>query len=373
MRYYSQTADNKTLKGDDKMRVTNTFATFELLNLVAQESAVFSSSGNRSFCNLDLLGTMYKKTPDFGTFELNKGQFLDSNFSHLNPSEIDYLAFLSNSSSDENCEYNNVWIQADLDIPRNFIGVTLDFGNWFPKKIRLDFYKENIQASSVQIDDIDETWVYADSPGGMIDRVRITFLESYFPYELAYLQEFLFGNIIDFESKDIISANFQEETDIISKVLPNDTISITVFSSDDYFNVLRPGGAFAYLQTDQKFQVFETVTDTETNETTEYFMGNFYLDTWQTETNKRIKFNLVSPLGLLDKTQFKKSRMYAGNTHTDNAKQVLTDIFTDAGRKTDEFEIDDSLSNIYLTGYIPVCTHKQPLGSGYSLLIVDCF
>lgn len=341
------------------MRVTNTFATFELLNLVAQKNAVFSSSSNRNFCDLSSLSTMHKAPIDFGTFELNKWQFLDENFTHLDPIKVNDLAFVSTTTSDENCKYSNIWVQADLHIPQNFIGITLDFGKRFPKKIQVDFYKENILVESKQIDNINETWIYRDSPGGTIDRIKVAFLESYFPFELAYLQEFLFGNIIDFETKDIIAASFQEETDVISKVLPNDTISLTVFSDNDYFSVLRPGGAFAHLQTDQRFQVFETLKDTQKGEFTKYFLGNFYLDTWQSEANQRIKFNLISPLGLLDKTQFKKSRMYLGSAN-DNAKKVLKEIIMDAGWE-ENFQIDDSLEGIYLTGYIPVCTHKQAI------------
>lgn len=340
------------------MRVTNTLATFELLNLIAQENAVFSSSNNRSFCHLNLLGTMHKTPADFGTFELNTGQFLGESFNHLDTKKTHDLAFISSTTSNENCQYNNVWVQADLSTSQNIIGITLDFGNWHPKKINIDFWSGGIQISNTQIDNINETWTYTPSPGGVIDKIKITFLESYFPFELAYLQEFLFGNIIDFESKDIISASFQEETDVISKVLPNDTLSLTVFSADDYFNVLRPNGAFAYLQTDQKFKVFETVRDTETNITEKYFLGNFFLDTWATESNKRIKFNIVSPLGLLDKTQFKKSRMYAG-LQGDSAKSVLKEIFNDCG--WENYQIDNSLANIFLTGYIPVCTHKQAI------------
>ncbi len=171
----------------------------------------------------------------------------------------------------------------------------------------------------------------------------------------------MFGNIIDFDNADIISANFQEETDAISKVLPNDTISLTVFSNDDDFNVLKPRGVFAFLQTDQRFQIFETVMDTKNMPTKKYFLGNFYLDTWKSEGNQKITFNLVSPLGLLDKSQFKKSRMYSG-LQSDNAKSVLEEIFHDAGWHTkNDVDIDSSLEKIYLTGYIPVCTHKQAI------------
>lgn len=343
------------------MRVTSTHATFDLLNLAAQETVTFSSSENRSFCNLELLNVMHKIVPNFGTFELNTGQFLCGEFGHLDPQKIDSLAFLSTTASDENCKYKNIWVQADLSTPQDFIGVTLDFGEWHPKKIRVQFFKNKVEVGSSTIDNIEKNWAYVPAPGNGIDTIKLTFLESRFPFELARLQEFLLGNIIDFENDEIISANFQEETDAISKVLPNDTLTLTVFSNSDDFNVLKPRGAFAFLQTDQRFQVFETIIDTENDTTEEHFLGDFYLDTWKSETNQKITFNLVSPLGLLDKSQFKKSRMYSG-LQSDNAKAVLEEIFYDAGwHMKNNIEIDSSLEDIYLMGYIPVCTHKQAI------------
>ena len=92
----------------------------------------------------------------------------------------------------------------------------------------------------------------------------------------------------------------------------------------------------------------------------EISMGQFYLDTWESINSTQIKFNLVSPLAQLDKTQFKNSNMYNGTATTSNsAYTVLESIFTDANWTY--YSIDNSLRNIYLTGYIPVCTHKQAI------------
>ena len=50
--------------------------------------------------------------------------------------------------------------------------------------------------------------------------------------------------------------------------------------------------------------------------------------------------------------------MYNGKAE-DNAYKVLERIFLDCNYP--DYHIDENLKNIYLNGYIPVCTHKQAL------------
>ena len=76
----------------------------------------------------------------------------------------------------------------------------------------------------------------------------------------------MFGNILEWTTDDIISGNLQEETDIISKVIPNDTLPLTIYSKTDDFNVLNPKGSYSYLLPNQRFKVKQTIynLDSET-------------------------------------------------------------------------------------------------------------
>lgn len=346
------------------MRVTDARINFELINLNAQNDCIFTGSLAKSFSNLSLLNIQSKKQRSFMTLEQNQA-ILNGNLRNFIASEQNNIAFFSNAVSDNNCLFSDVWVKATLGGHYNFIGVTLDFGEFYPKKVTLEYYKNNIRMVSKTIDEIDNAWVFFNIRALDIDEVKVIFEESWAPYQYANLQEFLLGNVIEWTSNDIVNSNLQEETDVISKVIPNDTLSLTIYSKEEDFNVLNPRNSYGYLLPNQKLTVTEIVLelDETTNQVTdrqEISMGQFYLDTWESISSTQIKFNLVSPLAQLDKTQFKNSRMYDGTaTSSNSAYTVLEDIFYDAGWT--DYEIDSSLQNIYLNGYIPVCTHKQAI------------
>lgn len=346
------------------MRVTDAKINFELININAQNDCTFTSSPAKSFSNLSLLKIQSKQQHPFMTLEQNQA-VLDGNLRNFIASEQNNIAFFSNAVSDSNCLFSDVWVKATLGDNYNFIGVTLDFGEFYPKKVTVEYYKNNIKMASKTIDEIDNKRTFFSMRALDIDEVKVIFEESWAPYQYANLQEFLLGDVIKWTSQDIVSSNLQEETDVISKVIPNDTLSLTIYSKDEDFNILNPRNSYGYLLPNQKLTVTETIynLDDATGEILdkqEISMGQFYLDTWESINTTQIKFNLVSPLAQLDKTQFKNSRMYDGTaTSSNSAYTVLEDIFYDVGWT--DYEIDNSLQNIYLNGYIPVCTHKQAI------------
>lgn len=344
------------------MRATLASVKFELLNDEAMKNIRFDSGTKKDFSDLSRLKIQGKEELPFMTFELNQG-ILDGSLGNFSPDEQKTIAFMSSSVSDANCIFNDIWVQGKPDNKYKFIGLTLNFGMGFPKKITVEYYHDSQKILYKTVDNIKNSMVFVDMRAVDVDSIKIIFEESYAPFEYARLQEILFGDILTWTGEDIISGNLQEETDIISKIIPNDTLSITIYSKTDDFNVLNPRGAYGYLLTNQRFSVKEYIyeIDNETGQildTKELNLGNFYLDSWESLYNKQIKFNLVSPLALLDKTQFKKSRMYTG-AEEDNAYGVLEEIFKDCDY--DDYYIDESLKTVYLNGYIPVCTHKEAI------------
>ena len=344
------------------MRITDAIVNFELINNDAQNNAIFSSSGNKNFGNLELLNIQTKKQTPFMDFELNQS-ILDGSLTDFYQEEQTNIAFFSNQVSDENCKFQSVWVQANLSQRQNFIGITLDFGEFFPKKVTVEYFKDNLRILHKTIDEIDNSWIYFNLHGKEINKVKVNFDESWAPFQYANLQEFIFGNVIEWTSDDIISANFQEETDIISKVLPNNTLNLVIYSKDDDFNVLNPRSSYEYLLPGQKFKIKGKIyeIDDENREIQaqkDFQVGEFFLDSWESLYNKQIKFNLISPLAQLDKTKFKKSRMYTGQGF-DNAYQILEEIFLDANFAN--YQLDESLRNTNLSGYIPICSHKQAI------------
>lgn len=345
------------------MRATVASVKFELLNDEAMKNIQFESGVKKDFSDLSRLKTQGKEELPFMTFELNQG-ILDGSLRNFNQDEQKTTAFMSRYTSGGDCGFDtNVWVQTKLDNKYKFIGLTLNLGINYPKKITVEYYHDSQKILYKTIDNIKNSIIFVDMRAADVDSVKIIFDESYAPFQYATLQEILFGDILKWTGEDIISGNLQEETDIISKIVPNDTLSITIYSKTDDFNSLNPRGAYGYLLTNQRFSVEEYIYEIhdrtgQISDTKKLNLGNFYLDSWESLYNKQIKFNLVSPLALLDKTQFKKSRMYSGE-EKDNAYGVLEEIFKDCDYG--DYYIDESLKTVYLNGYIPVCTHKEAI------------
>ena len=178
------------------MRITDTIVNFELINNDAQNNAIFSSSESKSFGNLELLNIQTKKQTTFMDFELNQS-ILDGSLTDFYQEEQTNIAFFSNQVSDENCRFQNVWVQANLPQKQNFIGITLDFGEFFPKKVTVEYFKDNLRMLYKTIDEIDNSWIYCALHGKEINKVKVNFDESWAPFQYANLQEFIFGNVIE--------------------------------------------------------------------------------------------------------------------------------------------------------------------------------
>ncbi len=108
------------------------------------------------------------------TLELNQG-ILNGELKHFNITEQNNLTFMSTSVSDENCKFNNVWVQGKLNNKYKFIGLTLDFGIYYPKRITVEYYQNNIKMLHKTIDEIDNTWIYVDMKANDIYNLKVIF------------------------------------------------------------------------------------------------------------------------------------------------------------------------------------------------------
>jgi hypothetical protein len=78
------------------MRITDTIVNFELINNDAQNNAIFSSSRNKNFGNLELLNIQTKKQTPFMDFELNQS-ILDGSLADFYREEQTNIAFFQSS------------------------------------------------------------------------------------------------------------------------------------------------------------------------------------------------------------------------------------------------------------------------------------
>ena len=335
------------------MLITTPYVRFEMVT--SSQEFNFSSSGNQPFANMSRLRVEDKEDKDFISLELNKSVL---NYTLDNADNLNNLAFVSNTLSDNNCQFNNVYVLAQSNDPKSFLALSLDFGVNFPKKVRVVYESSDPQNNrETTIDNIDDRYVFVNIRAQSVNRVYVYFLESWAPFGFAYLQKTDFGVVYEWSKDDIIDLIVNEETPYFCTTLPIDTAKLTVYLTSDQFDMLNNDNILNYVSQDQKFKISEEIEDTETGEVKTVNFGTYYLDDLKNESEHKVTFNLSTILSKLDKKDFRISDMYGiGNSSYD----VILSIFTEAGF-SNYVEIDESLKNEYLKGYIPFMSCRAAL------------
>ena len=336
------------------MLITTPYVRFEMVT--PSQEFNFTSSGNQSFADISLLKVEDKEDKDFISLELNKSVL---NYTLDNADNLNNLAFVSSALSDNNCQFNNVYVLAQSNEPKNFCALSLDFGMNFPKKVRV-VYESSDSGNNREtiIDNIDDRYVIVNMRAKSVTRIYIYFLESFAPFEFAYLQKADFGVIYKWSKDDIIDLIVNEETPYFCTTLPVDTARLTVYIPNDQFDMINSNNVLDYVNKYQKFKISEKIEDTETGEVKTINFGTYYLDELKNESEHKVTFNLSTILSKLDKNDFRTSDMYGiGNS----SYNVVLDILMAADISPNDVEIDESLKNEYLRGYIPFMSCRAAL------------
>lgn len=189
-------------------------------------------------------------------------------------------------------------------------------------------------------------------------KVVVTFNSTNRPYRYLKVSEIKYGVLRVFGSDEILSANILEEVDPISAELSINTLDFKVHTND--FSILDPQGAYTLLQKKQPVDVAEYVGGVKKN------MGRYYLEEPISDTDHTTVMSCIDLIGIMDQTDFK------GGIYTDVlASTIVDDIATSAGV---EYELDSSFSTVTLSGWIPICSHREALQQVAIAIgaIVDC-
>lgn len=179
-------------------------------------------------------------------------------------------------------------------------------------------------------------------------KLVITFRKTSAPYRYLKVTEIVYGFVETLQTGKLIDASVFEEIDPISDTLSINTANLSVFSETDEFNPLVPNGKYFYLQQRQPLDFYATVDGVEK------YMGRYYMETWQSDMDCKSEFDAIDIIGVIDKTDF------MGGIYTNKTVQSLVDeIMQSAG--VEEYEVETKIQSITLTGYIPICTHREAL------------
>lgn len=330
--------------------ITECIINIDLVDTTAKKDSTPSVVNNSSFANVNKLKEKNSNMPDYGTLEWNYF-LLDGNIPHM-PNDINgvgYPIFSTELSDGEKTRVNNPDMEISFTSNHSSIGLTLSFIGDYPATVRVEWYSETLTLLESGVFHPDNSNYFLERQVENYRKIKLYFTGSLFPYRYLKIDNISYGSNLIFGQENVIKATLLEEIDTISSELSINTCDFTLFDKSKDFNVLNPTGKYSLLQSMQEINVQEKINDNLVD------MGTFYLDDWDSESETQINFKTVDALGILDKTDFIKGKIYIDEP----VENIINDIMASAG--WDKYDVSNELKDLALSGYIPICTHRQAL------------
>lgn len=334
-------------------RRTSCKIVINVANEEAKKNSILSNTNSLDFADVQNVKNKDNDIANYLTLEWNQG-ILDGSLSFL-PENLEDAGYcsVSDTVSDEfgtiqDADKPCISVELTTDTTTN--GFTFDFKDTFPKKIRIKWY----DSSDVLISDMNFTPDNSESFTCFnrivnFRRAEICFTDTMFPFSRIKLENMDFGIKIIQNAESISNATVLEELNMISSEISINKLNFRLFNKDDQFNLLNPQGYYKYLETGAEVIAYEFLDGNKID------MGTFYLDKFQSENEYEISFDCIDSIGKIAKTNFKKGKIYTGET----MKEAVDEIMLSAG--FDKYTIAEELKPIQIYGYIPVCSHREAL------------
>lgn len=283
---------------------------------------------------------------DYATFEKN-AFVLDGSKTIMgkNPGDV---AHFSKEKSNSSCAYNNERITVTFSEKHTSAGVTIYFGNVFPKKINITWYALTGEEIDSEVFYPDTQEYFCKKQVQEYGKIIITFLESFLPERYARIQYIEYGALLNWTDDVIKSAKCVEEKDNTSITLPINTAEMTIIDTENDFDIGNENGAWKSIQKLQEVSIVEHV-DGETKN-----IGTYYIDT-MSFANNEATFNMIDTVGTMDKSLYSSDRVFG----KEKAGVLIQEIMTKAG--VAKYNIDNEVANMVLSGYIPKQTCREAL------------
>ena len=330
---------------------TQTLIEYGIYDVTAKSDSVPNTTDKQQFVDFNDLKKNDIEERKYATLEKNYF-VLDGNSKNMNGTETN-MGWWSKSISNKNGEF-----ETSPTLTLNFanethssIGLSLKFSKLdYPTHLKIQYY----DAQDVMISEKefypDNYEYFCEDVVSRYKKIVLTFYTTSNPYRYIKLYSITYGRALLFLGDNLINANIVEEINVLSDEISINTLEFTVYTTDDRFNILNPQGIYKALQERQKLTVYKLANNERTN------MGTFYLDTWKNDKEKMMNFTAIDLIGVIDKTTF-MGNMYNNST----VETVINEVMTSAAIQEENYTIDEELKNISVSGYIPICTHREAL------------
>ena len=328
---------------------TSTIIEYGAVDVTAKADSQLTASDSQSFSQLGQLKRANLSERKYATLEKNFF-VLDGSCENMG-SNID-IAWWSQSMSTSSGTFTTPPVmEINFSKVHSSLGLTLTFSQLaYCNNLQIAYYDLNNTLITEDVYYPDNYEYFCEKTVANYKKIIITFYSTNIPYRYLKLYKILYGKGVLFEGDSLISANLLEQVNLLSDELSINTLEFVVHSDDDRFNILNPQGVYTTLQQRQRLDVYQ-VKDDELSS-----MGTFYIENWQSKNDNKMEFSGIDLIGLLDKTTF-DGGMYTNTT----AENLIEEILESAGLDSEFYLIHDEIKNILLTGYIPVCTHREAL------------
>lgn len=329
---------------------TSTVIEYGAIDVTAKSDSNLSVSSSQSFSKLNELKKSKLTETKYSTLE--KNHFVLDGKSENMGSTIENVGWWSLAMSNSEGNFTTpLTLTITFSQVHSSLGLTLTFSQYaYCNNLKIQYYNTSNTLITEETYTPNSYNYFCEKTVANYQKIVITFYSTNVPYRYLKLYRIIYGKMVVFEGDNLISANLLEQVNLLNNELSINTLDFTVYSDDDKFNILNPQGVYATLQQRQALNVYEIKNNTQID------MGTFYIDSWQSENDNKMEFKGIDLIGLLDKTDF-DGGMYSNVT----AQTLIGRIMTSAGFTSDYYSIDDDIKYVLLTGYIPVCTHREAL------------
>lgn len=104
-------------------------------------------------------------------------------------------------------------------------------------------------------------------------RVLVRFSKMCKPYKIFRICEFVFGELREYGSSDIVGISCTGGTSVFSEALPANEAKITIDNSDRAYNLINPSGVYRFLQQGQALNIDYFINGTPVNMGRYFFAG----------------------------------------------------------------------------------------------------
>lgn len=323
----------------------------------ARRNSIFSTDDLQDFSNPSQLRSDDFEFQNYATLE--KDFFLlDGSFDFL-PKENDWgwwkyengIGWWSKSMSGENGTFQ---VPPTLEINTlesgglySASGLTIVFLEDYPLEFSVDWYGESGALIHHEICYPNALHYFCPSKVNGFRRVVLTFTKAS-PYRYVKVESIKYGSEYVWNGDKVISAKVLEEVDPISSEISINTLNFELYSDNREFDLFNKNNLLSVFSENQKIEVIQVMEGKEIQ------MGTFYLDTWKNGNQDTGIFSAISPIGRLEQSDFN------GDIYLQKrAADIISEIMDSAG--WNDYEIDESLKEVKLSGWIPICTHREAL------------